>query len=139
VPELRERAELEALLRAVRTVAVLGISSTPGRAGNFVPAYLYQHGYQVYGVNPNLRGQVLFGRAVVGNLAELDIAVDLVNVFRRPAALPAHVPELVELAPRAVWLQPGARHAAAAQALSAAGIEVVQDRCIKVDHRHLLG
>jgi len=139
VPELAQRDELEPLLREVRTIAVLGISSAPSRAGHFVPAYLHEHGYQIIGVNPNLRGAQLFGRPVVSTLDEIEEPIDLVNVFRRPAALAGHQAELLALAPRAIWLQPGAVHAGVARALSSAGIAVVSGRCIMVDHRRWVG
>ena len=135
MPELHERHEIEALLRRSRRIAVLGISSKESKAGYYVPEYLNHHGYEIYGVNPNLEGTVLFGHTVVASLADLDTEIDMVDVFRRPNWLPAHLPELLALAPSSVWLQLGVRHDQVAQALQNAGIDVVQDRCTMADHR----
>ncbi len=135
--ELTTRAELEALLRGVRTIAVLGASAAPSRAGHYVPAYLASQGYRIFPVNPVGVGQVWWGEPVRATLADVPCAIDLVDVFRRTDDLVGHLPELLALrpAPRAVWLQLGLRHRAFAEALVAAGIDVVQDRCTLADHQ----
>jgi predicted CoA-binding protein len=86
-------------------------------------------------VNPGLAGQQLFGEPVRAALTDITEPIDLVDVFRRPDALPAHVDEIIAARPRAVWFQLGIRNDAVAQQLEAAGIEVVQDRCTLADHR----
>ena len=128
------------ILRSVRTVAVLGASPRSHRAGHYVPAYLERHGYEIHPVNPDALGQRLFGRDVVATLAEVDDPIDVVDVFRRPEHLPDHVPEILALdpLPKVVWLQQGIRHDEVAAELEAAGIEVVQDRCMLADHQRLL-
>src|SRR5690349_200846 len=83
-----DRAALADILHATKVIAVLGAHSDPGRAAHYVPAYMKQHGYRVVGVNPRLAGQTLFGEPVRASLAEVG-AVDMVNVFRRPADLAA--------------------------------------------------
>ena len=138
-------AEVSALLRRVRTVAVLGAHEDPSRPAFYVPDYLSHQGYEVQGVNPALAGRSLFGRPVLGSLAELPEAPDLVDVFRRPDLLPGHLEALLSLAARrsagmpamVVWLQLGIRHDAVAAALRDAGVDVVQDRCTYADHRAL--
>jgi predicted CoA-binding protein len=104
-----------------------------------VPAYLQARGYRVLPVNPKLR-EVLGERAVT-SLGELDVTPDLVDVFRAPRFVPAHTDEILALEPRpkAVWLQLGIRDDASARRLEAAGLRVVQDRCIMVEHRRLIG
>lgn len=130
---------LRALLRSVHRVAVLGIKSGAGDDAFRVPRYLQRCGYRILPVNPKL--EEVLGEPCVPRLADLPETPDLVDVFRAPAHLPAHVDEILALPerPRAVWLQLGVRHPEATARLEAAGIDVVEDRCIMVDHRRLLG
>jgi predicted CoA-binding protein len=132
-------ASLRRILETTRTIAVLGAHDDPSKAACYVPQYLHRMGYRVLGVNPKLAGQQLHGAPVVATLAELGEAVDMVDVFRRPDHLSAHLPELLAMHPRpaVVWLQLGIRHDGLAEKLRAAGIEVVQDRCTLADHRRL--
>lgn len=133
---------LRALLERTRRIAVLGIKTEQqrGQPAYEVPRYLQQAGYALTPV-PVYYPEVhtILGQAVVRKLAEVPPPLDLVNVFRRSQDLPAHVEELLQARPRAVWLQLGIRDDAFAEQLARAGIEVVQDRCIMVDHRELLG
>jgi predicted CoA-binding protein len=130
---------LRELLLGVRTIGVLGIKAQPSEDAYRVPAYLQREGYRIRPVNPKLL-EVL-GEAAVPALAMLREPVELVNVFRAPHFIAGHAAEIISLAqrPRAVWLQLGIRDDAAAAMLSAAGIDVVQDRCILVEHRRLIG
>lgn len=132
-------AAIRRILESTRTIAVLGAHDDPTKAACYVPQYLHRVGYRVLGVNPKLAGQQLHGAEVVATLAELGEPVDMVDVFRRAAELPAHLPELLAMQPRpkVVWLQLGIRHEGVAETLRAAGIEVVQDRCTLADHRRL--
>ncbi len=132
---------LDRLLDA-ETVAVVGCSTTPGKAAHDVPAYLQRHGYRVIPVNP-FADEVL-GETAYDDLGEVDAAIDLVNVFR-PSD---EVPEILEAvrdrhAARgdagAAWLQLGISHDEAAAAAEDDGIEVVQDRCLKIEHGRLRG
>lgn len=128
---------LRAILTGTRTIAVLGIHPDPSRPANYVPAYLHEHGYRILGVNPVLVGTSLFGEPVVATLAELREPVDLVDVFRRADALPAHQDELLASSAPVIWFQLGIFNDAVAEALAAAGKEVIQDRCTLADHRRL--
>lgn len=127
------------LLRRSRTIAVLGQKDGPAEDSWRVSRYLQQHGYRVLPVNPKLTHVV--DEPCVGTLAELGTPVDLVDVFRASAHVAAHVDEILALSPRpkGVWLQLGVRDDASAARLAAAGIAVVQDRCIEIEHRRLLG
>jgi predicted CoA-binding protein len=131
--------ELRELLARARTIAVVGIKSGPDDDAFQVPAYLQRQGYRIVPVSPKLR-EVL-GERCFASLRDVDVPVDLVDVFRAPAHVPAHANEVLALSPRprAVWLQLGISHADSARRLEAAGIAVVQDRCILVEHRRLLG
>lgn len=128
---------LRAILTSCPTVVVLGIHSDPDRPAYYVPDYLHHHGYRILGVNPALAGQSLFGSPVVASLAEITEPYDLVDVFRRPEALPGHQAELAACAAPVIWFQLGIRHDAVAAALTRAGKTVVQDRCTLADHRRL--
>ncbi|MEQ1566798.1 MAG: CoA-binding protein [Myxococcota bacterium] len=125
------------VLAEARTVAVLGAHADPDKPAYYVPAYLASHGYRILPVNPGRVGEVLHGAPVVSTLAELGPGVDVVDVFRRAEHLAGHLDDVLALAPRAVWLQSGIRDDAFAARLRAAGIEVVQDRCMLADHRSL--
>jgi uncharacterized protein len=129
--------ELGDILGRSPTIAVLGIHDDPTRPAHYVPAYLFQHGYRIIGVNPVLAGRALFGVLVRASLAEVDEAIDLVDVFRRPDALPAHVGELRASRAPVVWLQQGIRHDEVAALLTAGGQRVIADRCTLAEHRRL--
>ena len=132
--------ELRELLASSPVIAVLGVHHDAERAASYVPAYLAEHGHQIHGVTPALVGRELFGRPVVASLAAVTargVRIDMVDVFRRPDALPGHLAELLAAKPRIVWFQQGIRHDAVAAELRAAGIAVVQDRCTYADHRRL--
>ncbi|UCE86118.1 MAG: CoA-binding protein [Deltaproteobacteria bacterium] len=131
--------ELRDLLERVHTIAVVGIKEGAADDAYRVPAYLQRCGYRILPVNPKLRR--VLGEAVRPDLTALPGPVDLVNLFRAPAHVPRHVDEILALdpRPRAVWMQLGVRHDAAAARLRDAGIAVVQDRCLMVEHARLLG
>ncbi len=130
---------LRALLREVRSIAVIGIKGGETDDAFRVPRYLQEQGYRILPVNPRL--ETVLGEPARASLADLGEPVDLVNVFRAPQHVPAHAEEVLALRPlpRAVWMQLGIAHAAAARRLRDAGVLVVEDRCIMVDHRRLCG
>ncbi len=130
---------LRELFAATKTIAVLGIKADPAEDAFRVADYLARTGHRILPVNPKL--DTVLGQPCVPDLAALAEPADLVDVFRAPAHLPGHVDEILELAtpPRAVWFQLGIRDDASAERLRAAGIDVVQDRCLMVEHRRLLG
>jgi len=139
VPDPLHAEDVRDVLTTCRTVAVLGASDGPDRPAFYVPQYLHDQGYDVYGVSPRITGAVLWGHPVVARLADVPVPIDLVDVFRRSDDVPGHLDELLALSPRpkVVWLQQGIRHDAVADALRAVGIRVVQDRCTYADHRRL--
>jgi predicted CoA-binding protein len=137
--QIIDRAGVRRLLEQVQTVAVLGAHHQSFRAACYVPDYLDEVGYRVLPVNPLLKGMELWGEQVVALVTDLEEPVDLIDVFRRPSAIDAHVPEILAMnpLPRAVWFQLGIRNDEAARRLVEAGIDVVQDRCTLADHRAL--
>lgn len=138
--ELESNDQLKRALLGSKTVAVLGAHREPMRPAFYVPDYLHQQGYDVYPVNPALVGHTLWGHPVVMSLTDVPVPVDLVDVFRRPDALPDHLAEILAMdpLPRIVWLQQGIRHDGFARKLLEAGIDVVQDRCTLAEHRRLI-
>ena len=139
---INDDAGLRELLGRVRRIAVLGIKTEAqrGQPSIDVPRYLERAGYEIVPV-PVYYPEVerILGRPVFRKLADIPGEVDLVNVFRRSKDLAPHLDDLLAKRPKAVWLQLGIRDDAFAAALLAAGIDVVQDRCILVDHQRLLG
>ena len=127
--------EISSLLVRVRSVAVLGIKTADADApAHFVPAYAQRAGLRVIPVPvfyPELTE--LLGEPVYRSLAAIGERVDLVNVFRRPQDIPAHVDDILAARPGAVWLQSGIRHDAVAERLARAGIDVVQDKCLMIE------
>ena len=133
--------DLDRLLGA-ETVAVIGCSTTPGKAAHDVPAYLQRQGYRVVPVNPF--ADEILGEEAFDSLAAVESDVDLVNVFRPSEEVPEILDAVRERhAERgdagAAWLQLGISHDEAAAAAEADGIEVVQDKCMKVEHGRLRG
>ena len=126
------------MLAATRSVAVLGIKTEAqaNQPAYYVPQYLVQAGLDVIPV-PVYYPEVteILGRTVYRKLADIPQSIDLLDVFRRPQDLAGHLDDILAKAPRAVWLQQGIRDDAFAARLVQAGISVVQDRCLMVDHR----
>ncbi len=137
---ISEPEQIKELLSATTTIAVLGIK-TEAQANQpafYVPRYLDSVGFEVIPVPvyyPDVT-QIL-GHPVYRRLVDIPVAVDLVNVFRRSEAIPPHVEDILSKRPKAVWMQSGIRHPAVAETLAQAGIKVVQDRCLMVEHQRL--
>jgi predicted CoA-binding protein len=128
--------EVRRMLRDAKTIAVVGLSEKPGRDSHRIAVYLREHGYRVIPVNPSLRGEVL-GEKVYPDLASVPVPIDIVDVFRRVDAIPAVVDEAIAVGAKAVWMQLGLAHNESAEKARAAGLKVVQNKCIMVEHRHL--
>ena len=130
---------LRELLSGAKTVAVIGIKVSETEDAYRVPLYLQQSGYHIIPVNPKL--DEALGETCFRTITETSEAIDIVNLFRASDHVPAHVDEILALvpAPKAVWMQLGIHHGESALRLREAGIEVIQDRCIMVEHRRLLG
>ena len=124
------------LMRDARTIAVVGVSDDPRRDSHDVARYLIEAGYVVYLVNPTLT-QPLLGRPVYASVRELPEPVDIVDVFRRSEFVGPVVEDAIVAGARAVWMQLGIENEQAAERARRAGMEVVMDRCTKVEHRRL--
>ena len=136
-----DAARIRDLLAETRTIAVLGIKTErqADQPAFYVPSYLDSAGFEVIPV-PVYYPQVthILGHKVYRKLVEIPVKVDLVNIFRRPEDISAHLEDILAKRPSAVWMQSGIRHQAVAEQLAEAGIKVVQDRCLMVDHRRLM-
>jgi predicted CoA-binding protein len=132
---------LKTILRRARRIAVVGVSMNPVRPSYYVARYLSLKGYQVVPVNPGHAGEQLFGTKVVGSLADIEGPVDMVDVFRRPEHVPPIVDEALALFPQlqTIWLQIGVVHEGAAATAQARGVDVVMDRCPKIEYQRLFG
>jgi len=130
-----DRGQLTTLIREARRIAVVGLSPKPQRPSHSVAAYLQRAGYIIVPVHP--AGGVTLGETVYTNLRDAAAAgpIDIVDVFRRSEYVPALLDDLLAVRPKLVWLQVGVRHDEVAERLEAAGIPVVMDRCLAVDHR----
>lgn len=135
---LNSREQINELLLSIKRIAVLGIKTEQhaNQPAFYVPQYMASVGYEIIPV-PVYYPEVteILGQKVYRKLTDIPAAVDLVNVFRRGEDIDQHVEDILAKAPRAVWFQLGIRNDSAAERLAKAGIQVVQDRCLLVDHR----
>ena len=126
------------ILRGARSIAIVGASANPARASYFVSTYLLSSSpYDVYFVNP--RADEILGRPVYPSLDALPVVPDLVDVFRRHDDLPTVLDETVAVGARTLWLQLGSWHEDVARRGEAAGLHVVMDRCVKIEHARFHG
>ena len=128
------------ILKNCRTIAVVGLSPKPHRASFDVARYMQANGYRIIPVNPNAGVTQILGEKVYATLLEASQfeKIELVNCFRNSPDIPPIVDEAIAIDAKAVWMQLGISHPAAAAKARAAGLWVVQDRCLKIDHRALL-
>lgn len=134
---LHTQDELRTLLQNARTIAVVGHSDKPYRTSYRIARYLREAGYEVYPVNPSITE--LDGQPVYPDLASVPVPIDIVDVFRRSEHLQGVVQDAIAAGAKAVWAQVGVEDARAASNAEAAGLQMVMDRCIMVDHRSLIG
>src|SRR5215813_5533086 len=132
-------AQLRAILRRVKTIAMVGASSNWNRPSYFVMKYLQSKGYRVIPVNPGLAGEMLLGERVYASLRDIPEAVDMVEVFRAADQAPAIVDDAIAIGAKIVWMQLGIRNDAAAAKAQKAGLEVVMNRCPKIEYGRLGG
>ncbi|MCX5521016.1 CoA-binding protein [Kaistia defluvii] len=132
---------LRGILTATRTIALIGASPNPARASHGVLGYLTRAGYETYPINPGIAGRELFGRMVYPRLADVPVAIDMVDVFRNSDAIAGVVDEILALPvlPRVMWLQLGIRNDVEAARLEARGVQVVMDRCPAIERPRLIG
>ena len=131
-----DRAQMKELLANAKTIAVVGLSDKPDRASYGVAQYLQRAGYKIIPVNPQLKAPVL-GEQPVASLHDITEPIDIVDIFRRAEDVPPVVDDAIAVGAKAVWLQLGIVNEQSAAAAHAAGLDVVMDKCLKVEHMHL--
>jgi len=135
--EYQDARTIQRVLTSGRTVAVVGLSPDPLRPSHFIGYYLQRHGYRVVPVNPKERE--ILGETNYPSLSAIPFPVDVVDVFRRPEAVPAIAEEAVKIGAKALWLQFNVISPEGARIAKAGGLDVVMDRCIKVEHARYMG
>jgi predicted CoA-binding protein len=137
---LMDQRQISDAVRQSKVVAVLGIKpeSHSDQAAHYVPAYLAEAGLEVIPVPVYFpEATEILGQKVFRKVADIGRRVDIVDIFRRPQDIPQHIDDLIAARPKFVWFQSGIRNDEAAQKLAEAGIKVIQDRCLMVEHRRL--
>lgn len=134
-------AFLKDILTRTRRIAIVGVSTNPVRPSYYVARYLQLKGFQIIPVNPVQAGAVLFGQRIRASLSDISEGVDMVDIFRRSEAVPDIVDEALQAFPKlqTIWMQIGVTHPAAAAQAEAHGVDVVQDRCPKIEYQRLFG
>lgn len=130
------------LLRAYKHVAIVGFSADPYRPSHFVAVYLQAEGYQIVLINPRYAGKTVLGRRVYASLIEAKAAgeqIEIVDVFRKPADLEPVLQEAIQIGARVLWLQLGISSDEIGRQALAAGMEFVQNHCIKMEHARFFG
>jgi predicted CoA-binding protein len=132
---------LKDILTRTKTVAVVGVSMNPVRPSFYVARYLSLKGYRVIPVNPGHAGKAVFGATVLASLSDIEEPVDMVDIFRRSEAVPGIVDEALAHLPglSTIWMQIGVEHEDAAAKARAAGVDVVMNRCPKIEYQRLFG
>jgi predicted CoA-binding protein len=128
---------IQRVIHGAKTIAIVGLSRNELRASYFVGYYLRRHGYRVIPVNP--RETEIFGEKSFNSLADVPVPVDIVNVFRAPEALPGIAAEAVAIGAKSMWCQFSVINEEGGRIAEAAGLAVVMDRCIKVEHARYVG
>ncbi|MER8631602.1 CoA-binding protein [Mesorhizobium opportunistum] len=129
------------ILNSVKTIAMVGASANDVRPSYFVLKYLLAKGFSVFPINPGQAGKEILGLMTYARLADIPEPIDMVDIFRAPAAVPGIVDQvlLLDPLPKVIWMQLGVRHDEAAARAEAAGIKVVMNRCPKIEYGKLSG
>ena len=134
---MNESSAMAGLLRTSRTIAVVGLSNKRWRPSYGVSEYMQREGYRIIPVNPNPEIGEVLGEKCYPTVDAIPEPIDIVNIFRRPEAVPEVVDAAIRIGAKAVWMQEGVIHAAAAKRAKEAGLVVVMDRCLLKEHRKL--
>ena len=129
--------EIKVILRNYKVVAVVGLSPKPERPSFRVAQYLKDHGYRIVPVNPGQKE--ILGEKCYPRLKDIPFPVEVVDIFRNVEAIPAIVDEAIEAGAQVVWMQQGLAEPVSARKAREAGLQVIMDRCMKIDHAQLLG
>ncbi|MDQ3779591.1 MAG: CoA-binding protein [Chloroflexota bacterium] len=127
------------ILTSYRTIAMVGLSADPMRPSHFAAIYLQAVGYDLIPVNPRYAGETILGQTVYASLFEIPRPVEIVDIFRKAEDVPPIVEEAIAIGAKVVWMQLGIVHEAAAQRARDAGLDVVMNRCAKIEHARFFG
>ncbi len=132
---------LKKVLTQSKRVAVVGVSMNPVRPSYYVARYLSLKGFKVVPVNPGHAGETLFGSTVMGSLRDIEGQIDMVDIFRRSDYVPPIVDEALDCFPnlKTIWMQIGVEHPQAAEKARARGVDVIMNRCPKIEYQRLYG
>ena len=137
MPLVDDIAGLRRVLGKARTIAVVGLSANWYRPSYFAAKYMQDHGYRVIPVNPNY--PEVLGATCYPDIASIPGSIDIVDCFRKPGEMVPLAREAVAKGAKVLWMQLGIRNDEAASIATAAGLDVVQDRCVKIEHARILG
>jgi uncharacterized protein len=133
-PEIQaSTADIDAILDSYRVVAVVGLSNDPTRPSYRVAHYMQEHGYRIIPVNPGC--QEILGEKCYASLEDIPFPIDVVDIFRKVDAIPAIVDAAIAVGAKAIWMQQGLAEPLSAQKARQAGLTVVMDRCLKIEHQ----
>jgi predicted CoA-binding protein len=132
---LTEKIEIKQILADSKTIAILGLSPKPERDSHMVAQYLKEQGYKIIPVRP--KQKKILGEKSYSSIEDIKEPVDIIDVFRNPSQIMPHVHEAIRIKPKVFWMQLNIENYEAAKLLTKAGIDVVMNRCIKVDHDRL--
>ncbi len=127
------------ILTTYRTIAMVGLSADPMRPSHFAAIYMLAEGYDVIPVNPRYAGQEILGQPVYASLSEIPRPVEIVDVFRKPQDVPPLAEQAIAIGAKVLWLQLGVVNEEAAARAREGGLEVVQNRCVKIEHARFFG
>ena len=137
IAQYQDRNVIREIMLTAKTIAIVGLSSNELRPSHFVGYYLNRHGYRVIAVNPN--ETEVFGEKSYASLSDIPFPIDVVDVFRAPQFVPAIAEEAVKIGAKALWLQFGVISLEGAEIARRGGLQVVMDRCMKVEHARSVG
>jgi predicted CoA-binding protein len=129
--------KLKRILNTSRTIAVVGLSTQWHRPSYFAAKYMQEHGYRVIPVNP--AAEAIMGEKSYKSLRDIPVKVDIVDCFRRSAEIPAIAEDAIAIGAKVLWMQLGVTNAEARKRAEAAGLEVVEDHCVKIEHGRFFG
>ncbi|MDQ2735335.1 MAG: CoA-binding protein, partial [Pseudomonadota bacterium] len=132
-----DNASLRRILASGRTIAVVGLSAEWHRPSFFAAKYMQEHGYRIVPVNP--RYPEILGERCFASLDDVDVAIDIVDVFRRTEDVPPIAAQAIAIGAKCLWQQIGVKNVEAARLAEAAGLDSVMDRCVKIEHARLFG
>ncbi len=132
---ITDDSSIKEILEKKKSIAILGLSPKPERDSNKVAKYMKKHDYKIFPVRPGQKE--ILGEKAFASLEEIKESVDIINVFRRSEQIMPHAKEALQIKPHIFWMQLGIENQEAAQMLISAGIDVIMDKCIKIEHDRL--